>query len=167
MLLDEIKVKMQKEGLKLIEDDNTGKLLAMIVGNEICISKKVKTVAQKTECVSHEYGHNKTTPDIDVRKQPKDVQDRIEYRATRYGVLSFITLERLLQAYKKGCRTCWEYCEELGITEQFFLQVAHIQSTVYGIKTVYDDKWLFEFTPLRIRKIKKDTSGNITFDEWE
>jgi hypothetical protein len=51
----------------------------MITGNEIGISKKVKTVAEKTNVHLTNTVIFKTNPNIDLRMQPKDVQERLEY----------------------------------------------------------------------------------------
>ncbi len=154
MLTDKLYYECEAEGLLICENEYTGKAPALIDGNEILLSKKLETQAERNDNIIHEFGHYKTTPNINLLYVDQGARDRLEYRATRAGVLAFITLDKLLSAYKRGCRDCWEYCEELEITEQFFLRALEIFANVHG-PIVNHNGWLFTFNPLHIRRTKK------------
>lgn len=167
MLQDELRERLRCEGLVLCEDENTGKCPALIIGNEILISRNVECEAEKNSSIIHEIGHYMTSPPINLLAESKEIRARYEYRADRAGILEFITLDKLLAAYKAGCRNCWEICDYLEISERYFLQVMKIYCSKYGVM-VNHKGWLFTFNPLHIKKSRRKNNPDKGFiEDWE
>lgn len=150
MLCDDLDNKIYAEGFRVLEHEFLGRFDALAVDDTILLSSSLDTDAARNSVKIHEYGHLKTCA-VNLLRQPKDVRDRFEYRADRAGILEFITLEKLLAAYKKGYRTCGEYCDFLEVTEKYFLQTLTMYARMYGLKKEFEG-YVFTFDPLSIKK---------------
>lgn len=165
MVRERLQQKLNERGLTVETHTFRGRYDALILGKTILLSVTLKSREERTSETIHEYGHDKATTG-NVFDKPPEERSRCEYRADRAGVIECITFDDLLAAYKTGARNGAEFCEALGITEAFFVRALIVYSRMYGVMKEYNG-WMFEFSPLKIRRIKKKVGDSIIFDEWE
>ena len=116
-----------------------------IKGNRIAIRRDINTNKEKSCVLAEELGHYYTSYGnilnqsvIDNRKQ--------EFRARVWAYQKIITMDKLIEAYQKGCRNSFEIAEELTVTEEFLLEGISIFRQKYPAVLQYKG-YLIQFSP--------------------
>lgn len=116
------------------------------VGNRIAIDKNIKTDAEKVCILKEEIEHFKTTIG-DISDQTKISNIKQEKLARAITIENLCSLEKIVNAYKKGFVTRYELIEHLHITEDFFLEAIDYHKSKHGIFTHCDDV-IVQFEPI-------------------
>jgi hypothetical protein len=89
------------------------------VGNRIAIDKNIKTDAEKACILREEISHYKTTVG-DITDQTKISNIKQEKLARNIAVQKLCSLEKIVEAIRKGATSKYEIVEILNITEELF-----------------------------------------------
>lgn len=123
-----------------------------IKGNKIAIRKDIDTVSEKSCVLAEELGHYYTSSGNIIDMQ--DVQNRKqEHRARLWAYNKMITMDKLAEACKYGCRNRYELAEYLEVTEEFLQEAIDSYKQIYGTKYHQCGDYLICFEPLNIYTI--------------
>ena len=89
------------------------------VGNRIAIDKNIKTDAEKACILREEISHYKTTVG-DITDQTQISNIKQEKLARRISIEKLCSLERLVEAIRKGATNKYEIVAILDITDELF-----------------------------------------------
>ena len=89
------------------------------VGNRIAIDKNIKTDAEKACILREEISHYKTTVG-DITDQTKISNIKQEKSARNTAIQKLCSLDKIIEAIRKGATSKYEIVEILNITEELF-----------------------------------------------
>lgn len=121
----------------------------LIVGNRIAIRKDMNTSAEKSCILAEELGHYYTTTG-NILDQSKTENRKQERRARLWAYNKMITLSKLAEARKSGCRNRYEIAEYLNVTEAFLQEAIDSYKDIYGTGYHQCGDYLICFEPLNI-----------------
>lgn len=121
-------------------------------GGKIGISKDIPTISEKACILAEELGHHYTTVGniLDQSKIANRKQERI---ARLWAYKKMITLEKLTDARRCGCRNRFEIAEHLEVTEEFLQAAVDSYKSIYGVGYHQHGDYLICFEPLNIYRI--------------
>lgn len=123
-----------------------------IKGNKIAIRKDIDTTLEKSCVLAEELGHYYTSSGNIIDMQ--DVQNRKqEHRARLWAYKRMVTMDKLTDACKCGCRNRYEIAEYLDVTEEFLQEAIDSYKQIYGTKYYQHGDFLICFDPLNIYPI--------------
>lgn len=121
----------------------------LIVGNKIAIRKDIETETEKSCVLAEELGHYYTTTG-NIIEQSKAENRKQERRARLWAYEKMITLSKLEEARKSGCRNRYEIAEYLDVTEEFLQEAINSYKEIYGTGYHQYGDYLICFEPLNI-----------------
>lgn len=124
----------------------------LIVGNRIAIRKDMNTSAEKSCILAEELGHYYTTTG-NILDQSKTENRKQERRARLWAYNKMITMDKLANAKKSGCRNRYEISEYLDVTEEFLQEAIDSYKDIYGTGYHQCGDYLICFEPLNIYSI--------------
>ena len=127
----------------LIEHDG------LIVGKRIAIRKDIDSSAEKSCILAEELGHYYTSSG-DILDQSKPENRKQEHRARLWAYNKMITIDKLANARKSGCRNRYEIAEYLDVTEEFLQEAIDSYKEIYGSGYHQYGDYLICFDPLNI-----------------
>ncbi len=139
-LLDEA----TQAGLKVMEDlPFESNARGLIKGRIIGINRTVRTAKEKGCVLAEELGHYHTTVGnilnpVGNRKQ--------ELQARRWAVRRYLSIHRLIDAYRIGCGSRYEMAEYLNVTEEYLEEALELYRAQYGTHVRVDD-YVIYFEP--------------------
>jgi len=141
---------LDKEGVKVIEYHFSNHALkGLLVDDVIAInSKAIATEAEKICILAEEYGHYRTTYG-NILDQKSVTNIKLEKRARNCGYEKLISLEKLIEAYEAGVRSCYDLADFLGVTENFLQKTLKHYTEKYGLYVQQGD-YLIYFSPLGV-----------------
>ena len=119
--------------------------------NTIALNKRLETTAEKACVLAEELGHHYTSAG-DIIDQKNIVNKKQEHRARLWGYKQMVTLEKIVSAYKAGCRNRYEVADHIGVSEDFLQNALDKYGAIYGAG-VQVKEYLILFAPLRIYHI--------------
>lgn len=120
-----------------------------IKGNKIAIRKDIDTASEKSCVLAEELGHYYTSSGNIINMQ--DVQNKKqEHRARLWAYNKMITIDKLANARKYGCRNRYEIAEYLDVTEEFLQEAINSYKEIYGTGYHQYGDYLICFDPLNI-----------------
>lgn len=115
LLLDEC----EKNNITVVEKKFKSKAKGLWKNGRIGISVNIPTVAEKNCILAEEYGHHKTT--VGNITNLKDIRNlKQETVARAVAIEKLCSLEKIVDAHKKGAINRYEIAEMLNITVDFF-----------------------------------------------
>lgn len=124
-----------------------------IKGNRIAIRKSIPTTAEKSCVLAEELGHFHTSSG-DILDQSTVENRKQEQRARLWAYRKMVTLEKIMNACKSGCRNRYELAEYLDVTEEFLQEALDKYHSIYGSAAQVGD-YLVMFEPLNVYKVKE------------
>ena len=121
----------------------------LIVGNKIAIRKDIETETEKSCVLAEELGHYYTSSG-DILDQSKPENRKQEHRARLWAYNKMITMDKLANARKSGCRNRYEIAEYLDVTEEFLQEAIDSYKEIYGVGYHQYGDYLICFEPLNI-----------------
>ena len=121
----------------------------LIVGNKIAIRKDIETETEKSCVLAEELGHYYTSSG-DILDQSKPENRKQEHRARLWAYNKMITMDKLANARKSGCRNRYEIAEYLEVTEEFLQEAIDSYKEIYGAGYHQYGDYLICFEPLNI-----------------
>ena len=121
----------------------------LIVGNKIAIRKDIETLTEKSCVLAEELGHYYTTTG-NILYQSKAENRKQERRARLWAYNKMITMDKLANAKKSGCRNRYEIAEYLDVTEEFLQKAIDSYKDIYGAGYHQCGDYLICFEPLNI-----------------
>ena len=121
-----VKINLTENISGLYYEDGEDKLIAL----NSCLQTQAEQACVLAEELGHyntSYGNLLTDPSVDnttIRQQ--------ETRAKRWAVKKLVSIKRIIQAYKSGCRSTYEMAEYLEVTEDFFRKSLQQYAEIYG-----------------------------------
>lgn len=146
-LLDEADSRRLKVKEKTLNQYN-----GLIVGNKIAIRKDIETETEKSCVLAEELGHYYTSSG-DILDQSKPENRKQEHRARLWAYNKMITMDKLANARKSGCRNRYEIAEYLDVTEEFLQEAIDSYKEIYGDGYHQYGDYLICFEPLNIYHI--------------
>lgn len=117
-------------------------------GARIAINNKLLTDKEKKCILAEELGHfHKTVGNI--TDQSKINNRKQEIIARRWGYEKLISIENLIDCYKKRIPNKYEIAESLGVTEEFLNEALSYYNVKYGGYCKIDN-YIISFDPLWI-----------------
>lgn len=109
-----------KENIDIIDFKMKNKAVIGCVGDDYCIGINYSSLMDSNEektILAEELGHyycnalyNISFPDNEINKR--------EFRATKWAFKTLVPYSKLKELYMNGCRHCYEFAQELGVTEE-------------------------------------------------
>lgn len=124
----------------------------LIVGNKIAIRKDIETETEKSCVLAEELGHYYTTTG-NILDQSQTENRKQERRARLWAYNKMITMDKLANAKKSGCRNRYEIAEYLNVTEEFLQEAIDSYKEIYGVGYHQYGDYLICFEPLNIYSI--------------
>lgn len=124
----------------------------LIVGNKIAIRKDIETETEKSCVLAEELGHYYTSSG-DILDQSKPENRKQEHHARLWAYNKMITMDKLANARKSGCRNRYEIAEYLDVTEEFLQEAIDSYKEIYGDGYHQYGDYLICFEPLNIYHI--------------
>ena len=124
----------------------------LIVGNKIAIRKDIETETEKSCVLAEELGHYYTSSG-DILDQSKPENRKQEHHARLWAYNKMITMDKLSNARKSGCRNRYEIAEYLDVTEEFLQEAIDSYKEIYGDGYHQYGDYLICFEPLNIYHI--------------
>lgn len=121
----------------------------LIVGNKIAIRKDIETETEKSCVLAEELGHYYTSSG-DILDQSKPENRKQEHRARLWAYNKMITMDKLANSRKSGCRNRYEIAEYLDVTEEFLQEAIDSYKEIYGVGYHQYGDYLICFEPLNI-----------------
>lgn len=112
------------------------------------VSTAVTDPREWNVCALHEFCHHLTCA-CDLSRAPRAVRRKFETLADRAMLPVCMPLEKIVQAYRAGARSAFEFAEYLEITEAFFAEGMRLYALTCGPVRVVMGCRLF-FDPPRI-----------------
>lgn len=117
--------------LDIIERKFSKRIKGLYIDDTVAINASLNTV-EKACVLAEELGHYHTSYG-DITNQEEVANRKQEKRARNWGYEKLLPLERLIHAYKQGCRNRYEIAEFLDLTEEFLeCAIRHYQEK-YGL----------------------------------
>lgn len=152
--LEEIEQEIEDKGIELIKYPFKSKRLkGLYISDEtdkyIALSDDVKTTNEKICVLTEELSHDQITYG-NISDNPK-----AEKSARFLCYEKLVGLNGLISAYNKGCRTLYEFSDELDVTHEFLLECLEAYMNKYGISINYEN-YIISFKPyLEIKSVDK------------
>lgn len=124
----------------------------LIVGNKIAIRKDIETETEKSCVLAEELGHYYTSSG-DILDQSKPENRKQEHHARLWAYNKMITMDKLANARKSGCRNRYEIAEYLDVTEEFLQEAIDSYKEIFGAGYHQYGDYLICFEPLNIYSI--------------
>lgn len=121
----------------------------LIKGKRIAIRKNISTQAEKSCVLAEELGHHYTTSG-NILDQSSAVNRKQEQRARFWAYNRQIGLIGIIEAWKHGCRTCYEMAKFLGVTEAFLSDALQAYRNKYGVCKALDHYLIYFYPNLTI-----------------
>lgn len=147
MNYEELLIKADEDSLIVREKDLHGSD-GRIYGNRIAVRAEISTV-NKACVLAEELGHYYTNTG-NILDQSKVENRKQERRARLWAYNKMITLDKLADARKHGCKNRFEVAEYLGVTEDFLQEAINAYSEIYGTGYHQHGEYLICFDPLNI-----------------
>jgi len=117
--------------------------------NVIWINKRIQSPVEKACILAEELGHHHTTAG-DILNQTTIANVKQEKLARRWAWEKLVTPEKLIEAYKEGCRTRFEIAEMLHVTEIFLEESLQFYREKYGTEIQVDQRYTLYLEPLAV-----------------
>lgn len=118
-------------------------------GNEIHLDKR-RSKYERHGVLAEEIGHYETTYG-DITNLNNIQNWKLELVARRWGYEKIVSLDKLINCHRKGCKTLEEICTDLEITAEYLqISLEHYLSR-YGLSVSHREYEIF-FDPLFILK---------------
>lgn len=129
-----------------------GKTLGLYVDQNIALSDKLHTSAEKSCVMAEELGHHYTSVGniVDLSYSDNAKQER---KARLWAYNKQIGLNGLIEAYDHGCRGCHEIAEFLEVTDEFVTEAVSCYEKKYGIYTEHNGRCIMFVPYLAIGKL--------------
>ena len=150
MTYDSLVLELAKEGVEFIEHSFCSRALkGLYVDNVIAINyKSIATDKEKACILAEEYGHYCTSYG-NILNQRKMTNVKQEKRARNWAYEKLVSLEKLIEAYKAGVKTCYDLVDFLDVTEDFLQNALKHYKEKYGLYVQQED-YIIYFSPLGI-----------------
>ncbi len=141
-------------GIEVLDCDlPTDKLKGLCWDNVIYLDHSINTNSERKCILAEEIAHYELNSG-NILDQKVISNKKQEIKARRKAVDMLVSLEDLINCYKKGLRNKYEICEELEITEEFLTETLDYFACKYGTYKTLGD-YCIVFNPLTIIKKEK------------
>lgn len=131
------------------EEPMKPRIKGLYADNVIWINKDINTSVEKAVVLAEELGHYHTS-NGDIIDQSKLENRKQEQRARKWAWNHLITPNKLVDAFKDGCRSRFEIAEMLNVTESFLEQGLKFYREKYGTEIQVDETYTLFLDPLAI-----------------
>ena len=128
---------------------NSENIKGLYCDGNIALSKTLKTSAQKKCVLQEELGHHFTSSGDIIDLQDTTARKQ-EHKARVWAYKNELNMMHLIQAYKAGCKNCFEIADYLNITERFLQDALTYYKSLYGLYTIVNHKYILYFEPLGV-----------------
>ncbi len=125
------------------------KIKGLCCNNVIGINQNLKKSTEKSCILAEELGHYYTTAG-NILDQSKVENRKQEHIARLWAYRKMITLDKLADARRNGCRNRYEIAEHLEVTEEFLQEAMDSYKEKYGAGYHQCGEYLICFEPLNI-----------------
>ena len=119
----------------------------------IALDSNLQTDSEKSCILAEELGHHYTTVG-DILNQAETENRKQERRARIWAYHKLLSLNDLINSYKRGCQNQYEIADHLNVTEEFLLDCLAYYKEKYGIYVKHDN-YLIYFEPLGVLELYK------------
>jgi len=126
-----------------------GRIKGLYGDNVIWINKNIENSVEKACVLAEELGHYHTTTG-DILDQSNILNVKQEKRARRWAYERLVTLDNLIDSFRKGCRSRYEIAEYLNVTEEFLEDSLCFYREKYGTEVKVDDSHILILDPLAV-----------------
>lgn len=130
MLYERLLKECETNNIKVYEANS--KIKGLYSDGIIMISKNINTFAEKACILAEEIGHHLTSAG-DILDQSKLKNRKQEKIARNKAYEMLVTIEKIIEAYKIGCRNRFELAEFLEVTEEFLEEALQHYKEKYGL----------------------------------
>lgn len=113
---------------------------------------------RKAEVLYEELAHHKLTYG-NILDQSTFNNRKFENYARRHGYENSISLNKIIDAYKYGVSSLYEFAEYVQLSEEYVHTVLQHYKNKFGLST-YHNGYLIRFEPLQVFKYKKLNEGD-------
>lgn len=120
----------QEMGLK-VHEEKMSCHDGLLIGNDIFLREDLPTSAKKTDVLAEEIAHAQLTvgnildqTDVSNRKQ--------EHKARVRAAEMLVPLDRIIDAFRYGCRNSFEVAEYLDVSEDTLLEALELYRQAFG-----------------------------------
>lgn len=146
--------KAHKHGIDTFEQPMQPKIKGLYSDNVIWINKNIKSTTEKACILAEELGHYHTSFG-DILDQSTLGNRKQERLARKWAWNYLVTPEKLVESFKKGCRSRYEIAKFLNVTESFLEEALTFYREKYGTEIKVDGKYTLYLDPLAVyRRIK-------------
>lgn len=139
-----------KDGIDVISYPfESDKIKGLCCNNVIGINQNLKKSTEKSCILAEELGHYYTTTG-NILDQSKVENRKQEHIARLWAYQKMITLDKLADARRRGCRNRYEIAEHLEVTEEFLQEAMDSYKEKYGAGYHQCGEYLICFEPLNI-----------------
>lgn len=125
-------LEVEKEGLKLFENCEIGRLKGLCVKNILALSGNIESEKERKCILCEELGHYYTSYG-DIIDQSKIENRKQERRARGWSYEKLIPVENFIKAFKNGTRNRYELAEFLDVPEYFIKNTLKYYKEKFGL----------------------------------
>jgi Zn-dependent peptidase ImmA (M78 family) len=146
--MTELILEAEKEGIRIIENGQIGRLKGLYVDSFIILN--AETEKEKRCILCEELGHHYTSYG-NILDQTKIENIKQEKKARAWAYEKLINTDKLINALKHGVKNCFELAEFLNVTEEFVDDAFKYFKGKYGLYYKTNDIYI-TFEPLKIER---------------
>lgn len=125
---------------------------------DLILIKRNLSETRKTEVLYEELAHHKLTYG-NILDQSTFNNRKFENYARRHGYENAISLTKIIDAYKYGVSSLYEFAEYVQLSEEHVYTVLQHYKNKFGLSTCHNG-YLIRFEPLQVFKYKKLNEGD-------
>lgn len=130
-MYEELLKETEEDGIEVITLPLHGKTKGLYCDGTIALNKNIPTTSEKTCVLAEELGHYYTTVG-NILNTSITANSKQEVKARRWAIKRLVTLKKIVQAFKAGCRNMYEMAEYIGVTEDFLQSSFKFYNNIYG-----------------------------------
>lgn len=124
---------------------------------DLILIKRNLSETRKAEVLYEELAHHKLTYG-NILDQSTFNNRKFENYARRHGYENSISLNKIIDAYKYGVSSLYEFAEYVQLSEEYVYTVLQHYKNKFGLSTCHNG-YLIRFEPLQVFKYKNLNEG--------
>ncbi|PTJ03353.1 toxin [Staphylococcus simulans] len=125
---------------------------------DLILIKRNLSETRKAEVLYEELAHHKLTYG-NILDQSTFNNRKFENYARRHGYENSISLNKIIDAYKYGVSSLYEFAEYVQLSEEYVYTVLQHYKNKFGLSTCHNG-YLIRFEPLQVFKYKNLNEGD-------
>lgn len=136
----------RKRGVAVVDYNfNSNRIKGLYCDNTAALSTNLNTSTEKACILAEELGHYYTSYG-NIIDQSSTGNRKQEYHARLWSYNKLIGLNRIVNAFKHGCKSKSDMADYLNVTEEFLLEALQCYKNKYGTYTQVNN-YIIYFEP--------------------